>query len=59
MSQLGAAQGIKNIMRDWLSSLLPNKRRHSSELLIEQYATLRRQIPLMYALMFINVLFWE
>jgi len=44
-------------MRDWLSSLLPNKRRHSSELLIEQYATLRRQIPLMYALMFINVLF--
>ncbi|WP_260598566.1 putative bifunctional diguanylate cyclase/phosphodiesterase [Sphingomonas endolithica] len=29
----------------------------SDEFLLEQYVTLRRQIPLMYALMFINVLF--
>lgn len=29
----------------------------SNEILYEQYITLRRQIPLMYALMFINVLF--
>ncbi|WP_076068165.1 putative bifunctional diguanylate cyclase/phosphodiesterase [Sphingomonas montana] len=29
----------------------------SDAFLLEQYATLRRQIPLMYALMFINVLF--
>lgn len=44
-------------MRDWLSNLFPSTTRQSSELLIEQYTTLRRQIPLMYALMFINVLF--
>ena len=41
----------------WLSGLVPSETRHSNELLIEQYTTLRRQIPLMYALMFINVLF--
>ena len=44
-------------MGDWLSGLVPSETRHSNELLIEQYTTLRRQIPLMYALMFINVLF--
>lgn len=44
-------------MRDWLYSLLPSTTRQSSELLVEQYTTLRCQIPLMYALMFINVLF--
>jgi diguanylate cyclase (GGDEF)-like protein len=44
-------------MPDWFSNLFPSTTRQSSELLIEQYTTLRRQIPLMYALMFINVLF--
>jgi diguanylate cyclase (GGDEF)-like protein len=44
-------------MAGWLFDLMPNSERQSGELLTEQYTTLRRQIPLMYALMFINVLF--
>jgi diguanylate cyclase (GGDEF)-like protein len=41
----------------WLSDLRGRRAPPSDEFLLEQYVTLRRQIPLMYALMFINVLF--
>jgi diguanylate cyclase (GGDEF)-like protein len=44
-------------MFDWLPELTSRHLPASNELLHEQYVTLRRQIPLMYALMFINVLF--
>ncbi len=44
-------------MFDWLPELKTRHLPASNELLYEQYTTLRRQIPLMYALMFINVLF--
>jgi diguanylate cyclase (GGDEF)-like protein len=44
-------------MVEWLSGMRSHDARPSDEFLLEQYATLRRQIPLMYALMFINVLF--
>jgi predicted signal transduction protein with EAL and GGDEF domain len=44
-------------MFEWLSSVRPHTARSSDEFLLEQYASLRRQIPLMYALMFINVVF--
>jgi diguanylate cyclase (GGDEF)-like protein len=44
-------------MFEWLSSVRPHTARPSDEFLLEQYASLRRQIPLMYALMFINVVF--
>ncbi len=40
-----------------LSALIVRRAPASDEILFEQYAALRRQIPLMYALMFINVLF--
>jgi diguanylate cyclase (GGDEF)-like protein len=44
-------------MFEWLSSVRPHTVQPSDEFLLEQYASLRRQIPLMYALMFINVVF--
>jgi diguanylate cyclase (GGDEF)-like protein len=44
-------------MIEQLSRLRRHTARPSDEFLLEQYASLRRQIPLMYALMFINVLF--
>jgi diguanylate cyclase (GGDEF)-like protein len=44
-------------MFDWLSVLKARRLPESDAFLLEQYSTLRRQIPLMYALMFINVLF--
>ena len=44
-------------MFDWLSALKSRRLPDSDAFLLEQYTTLRRQIPLMYALMFINVLF--
>jgi diguanylate cyclase (GGDEF)-like protein len=44
-------------MFEWLSSVRPHTAQPSDEFLLEQYASLRRQIPLMYALMFINVVF--
>ncbi len=44
-------------MFDWLSELKWRRLPESDEFLLEQYITLRRQIPFMYALMFINVLF--
>jgi diguanylate cyclase (GGDEF)-like protein len=44
-------------MFEWLAGRLPHTTRPTDEFLLEQYATLRQQIPLMYALMFINVLF--
>ncbi|RYF32314.1 MAG: diguanylate cyclase, partial [Cytophagaceae bacterium] len=44
-------------MLDWLSELKSRRLPDSDAFLHEQYSTLRRQIPLMYALMFINVLF--
>ncbi|MES3154200.1 putative bifunctional diguanylate cyclase/phosphodiesterase [Sphingomonas faeni] len=44
-------------MFNWLSELKSRRLPQSDAFLLEQYTTLRRQIPLMYALMFINVLF--
>jgi diguanylate cyclase (GGDEF)-like protein len=45
------------MMFEWLSDMKLRRAPPSDEFLLEQYVTLRRQIPLMYALMFINVLF--
>ena len=44
-------------MFDWLSEIKYRRLPMSDGFLLEQYSTLRRQIPFMYALMFINVLF--
>jgi predicted signal transduction protein with EAL and GGDEF domain len=44
-------------MLEWLPELKSRRLPPSDAFLLEQYAALRRQIPLMYALMFINVLF--
>jgi diguanylate cyclase (GGDEF)-like protein len=44
-------------MFEWLPELRSRRKPASDAFLLEQYAALRRQIPFMYALMFINVLF--
>jgi diguanylate cyclase (GGDEF)-like protein len=44
-------------MLEWLSTIRSRRVPASDALLLEQYGALRRQIPLMYALMFINVMF--
>ena len=44
-------------MFEWKSAINLRRIPASDALLLEQYLALRRQIPLMYALMFINVLF--
>ncbi|MEG3089662.1 putative bifunctional diguanylate cyclase/phosphodiesterase [Sphingomonas sp. PB4P5] len=44
-------------MFEWLPELRVRRLPASDAFLLEQYGALRRQIPLMYALMFINVLF--
>jgi diguanylate cyclase (GGDEF)-like protein len=44
-------------MFEWLPDLRSRGKPASDAFLLEQYAALRRQIPFMYALMFINVLF--
>jgi diguanylate cyclase (GGDEF)-like protein len=44
-------------MFEWLPELRSRRFPASDTLLLEQYAALRQQIPLMYAIMFINVLF--
>jgi diguanylate cyclase (GGDEF)-like protein len=44
-------------MFEWLSNFWSRRVPASDSFLLEQYAALRRQIPLMYALMYISVLF--
>lgn len=44
-------------MLSWLSPMRPPAARLDDELLAEQYAALRKQIPLMYGLMFIDIMF--